>query len=105
MCSSADSGSIVFVHGLRGGIESTWTKDGVTWPRDLLKLDIPQSRIFSFGYDSAVIHSDVAEVTQGNLEDDAKSLCSLLHERRRDTETVSSTSDATFKLLTGFVTD
>lgn len=86
--SRADSISIVFVHGLRGGRESTWTKDGVIWPKELLSKDIPKSRILSFGYDSGVVHSDIAEVTQGSLADDARSLCSLLDDVRKKTNTV-----------------
>ncbi|KAL5387209.1 hypothetical protein DPSP01_003820 [Paraphaeosphaeria sporulosa] len=78
---------IVFVHGLRGGRESTWTKDGVVWPKELLSKDVPKSRIFSFGYDSGVVHSDTAEVTQGSLADDARQLCSLLNDIRQQTNT------------------
>ncbi|KAJ9646980.1 hypothetical protein H2199_001966 [Coniosporium tulheliwenetii] len=78
---------IVFVHGLRGGRESTWTKDGVNWPKELLPKDIPKSRILSFGYDSGIVHSDTAEVTQGSLADDARRLCSLLDDERIQTST------------------
>lgn len=78
---------IVFVHGLRGGRESTWTKDGVVWPKELLSKDIPKSRILSFGYDSRVVHSDTAEVTQGSLLDDARQLCNLLDDARKQTST------------------
>lgn len=79
---------IVFVHGLRGGRESTWTKDGVIWPKELLSKDIPKSRILSFGYNSGIIQSDTAEVTQGSLADDARQLCSLLDDTRKQTNTV-----------------
>jgi hypothetical protein len=82
------STSIVFVHGLRGGRVSTWTKDQVTWPKDFLSKDVEKSRIISFGYDSAVVHSDTAEVTQGSLESDARSLCSLLNAERKKDGTV-----------------
>ncbi|KAF2682822.1 hypothetical protein K458DRAFT_341710 [Lentithecium fluviatile CBS 122367] len=78
---------IVFVHGLRGGRESTWTKDGVIWPKELLSKDIPKSRILSYGYDSRIAHSDTAEVTQGSLADDARRLCSLLDDERKQTNT------------------
>ncbi|KAH7258710.1 hypothetical protein B0J15DRAFT_465964 [Fusarium solani] len=50
---------IVFVHGLTGSRESTWTskdKSIVFWPRDLLKKEIPDSRITSFGYDANAGH-------------------------------------------------
>jgi hypothetical protein len=39
--------SIVFVHGLNGDRLATWTKDKICWPRDLLKVDMPNSRIMS----------------------------------------------------------
>ncbi|ORY19555.1 Alpha/Beta hydrolase protein [Clohesyomyces aquaticus] len=78
---------IVFVHGLRGGRESTWTKDGCLWPRELLAKDIPDSRIFGFGYDSGVVHSDTAEITQGSTENDARVLCMLLDGKRKETNT------------------
>ncbi|XTI91733.1 hypothetical protein V2W45_1471450 [Cenococcum geophilum] len=64
---------IVFVHGLR---------DRYLWPRDFLAADLKNSRIMSFGYDSNIIYSDTAEVTQGSLESDARSLCALLSAER-----------------------
>lgn len=56
--------------------------------KELLSKDIPKSRILSFGYDSGVVHSDIAEVTQGSLADDARYLCSLLDGVRKKTNTV-----------------
>ncbi|KAH6640799.1 Alpha/Beta hydrolase protein [Chaetomium tenue] len=48
---------IVFVHGLTGNREETWThKYGVFWPRDLLAKDIPNARIWSWGYDADIFH-------------------------------------------------
>ncbi|KAI1764697.1 hypothetical protein GGR53DRAFT_520137 [Hypoxylon sp. FL1150] len=49
---------IVFLHGLRGDMHGTWTKDGVIWPKDLLPKDVPESRIFLFGFDSGIVHRD-----------------------------------------------
>lgn len=45
---------IIFVHGLGGGSEHTWTKDGIFWPRDLLPAQEPfqDAGIHTFGYDS-----------------------------------------------------
>ncbi|EXK76441.1 hypothetical protein FOQG_18819 [Fusarium oxysporum f. sp. raphani 54005] len=80
---------IVFVHGLRGGRESTWTKDGVIWPKELLAKDMPKSRILSFGYDASIVHSDTADVTQGSLVYDARELCSLLDAERKRTNTAN----------------
>ncbi|KAF5982742.1 gpi inositol-deacylase pgap1-like [Fusarium bulbicola] len=50
---------IVFVHGLRGNSFGTWhygQDSGLHWPSDLLKVDIPDARRLSFGYDAAVLH-------------------------------------------------
>lgn len=38
---------VVFVHGLGGSSLGTWTKDGVGWPRHLLKERIPNARIMT----------------------------------------------------------
>jgi len=71
-----DINSIWFVHGLRGDALGTWTKGlsqtlPVTnrnansvhlrigekcWPRDLLKADVRNARIFTWGYDSSVLN-------------------------------------------------
>ncbi|KAJ5758266.1 uncharacterized protein N7511_006960 [Penicillium nucicola] len=43
---------IIFVHGLTGNREKTWThKKGVFWPQDLLAKDFPTVRIMTFGYE------------------------------------------------------
>ncbi|ROV99035.1 hypothetical protein VMCG_06614 [Cytospora schulzeri] len=62
---------IVFVHGLGGGSEHTWTKGSVFWPRDLLPLEPGYSNtaIHTFGYDSDFKASNVLDIS-----DFAKSL-------------------------------
>lgn len=49
---------IVFVHGLTGGSYSTWLhkESGVCWPRDLLKANLNDARVLSFGYDADVVN-------------------------------------------------
>ncbi|MCJ1438195.1 hypothetical protein MMC27_007582 [Xylographa pallens] len=46
----------VFVHGLKGDREKTWTAKGVehSWPQTLLPQIISQSRILTFGYDANI---------------------------------------------------
>lgn len=46
---------IIFLHGLRGHAEKTWSKGDICWPRDLLPKDLPHVRIISWGYDSSVL--------------------------------------------------
>lgn len=62
---------VVFVHGLGGGSEHTWTKDDVFWPRDLLPMQDPFQTvaIHSFGYDS-----DFKKSSTLNINDFSKSL-------------------------------
>ena len=66
---------IVFVHGLGGGSEHTWTKDGIFWPRDLLPAQEPfqTAGIHTFGYDS-----NFKKTSTLNINDFSKSLLSSL---------------------------
>jgi hypothetical protein len=48
--------SIIFVHGLTGNRETTWTYNKTLfWPRDLLAKELHNARILTFGYDADVI--------------------------------------------------
>ena len=58
--SAEASVDIVFVHGLTGSAYNTWLyKDKsikVHWPSELLKQDLPDARIMSFGYDADIVN-------------------------------------------------
>lgn len=49
--------SIVFIHGLTGDREATWTARGATepWPQTLLPSILPTARVLAFGYDACVV--------------------------------------------------
>ncbi|KAI9793032.1 MAG: hypothetical protein M1816_000930 [Peltula sp. TS41687] len=49
---------IVLVHGLTGSAYTTWLHEesDVHWPRDLLKNDMADARIMTFGYDADVVN-------------------------------------------------
>ncbi|KAJ5566730.1 uncharacterized protein N7459_010112 [Penicillium hispanicum] len=55
---------IVAVHGLNGHRETTWTAgngdNGINWLRGLLPEDLPNARIFSWGYDANTSDSKVS---------------------------------------------
>jgi hypothetical protein len=83
--------SIVFLHGLRGDAQKTWTKNTVLWPKDLLPKEIPETRVFLFGYDSGIVHRDPSHVTNTEIQSDAADVCAKLHAERSSTGTVSTT--------------
>jgi hypothetical protein len=69
---------IIFVHGLGGSSERTWSHGSICWPRDLLPAEDPfqQTAIHTFGYDSDFTKSSVL-----NINDFAKAdlLNSMIH--------------------------
>ncbi|KAK2667209.1 protein of unknown function DUF676, lipase-like [Fusarium oxysporum f. sp. vasinfectum] len=78
---------IVFVHGLFGNRVSTWSKNGVLWPKQLLSEDLPKARIFTFGYDADVTKRNLnEEVTKGTMDSHAADLCEKLAGLRSKTE-------------------
>jgi protein SERAC1 len=77
--------SIVFVHGLTGNREKTWThRNGTFWPGSLLSEDFPRARIMTFGYDADVVRFWTI-ASSNRLDDHGKSLAYvLLDQRGRD---------------------
>ncbi|OBT77638.1 hypothetical protein VF21_03713 [Pseudogymnoascus sp. 05NY08] len=74
---------IVFVHGLTGNRETTWThENGVFWPEQLA-LDSDTARIMTYGYDADVIK--IWGMAGGNnLRNHGKSLAFGVSDRRRE---------------------
>ncbi|KAH6880024.1 hypothetical protein B0T10DRAFT_609642 [Thelonectria olida] len=70
---------IVFIHGLRGHRERTWTvKNGSGfWPRDFLALEIPEARILTYGYDANIIRAD-SPISNSRLGEHAQNFLSAL---------------------------
>jgi hypothetical protein len=79
--------SILFIHGINGGSQSTWTKDGCMWPKDLLPAKIPEARILTFGYDAKFIRTTAG----ASLRDIAKNLLFELAVNRTQIEVNLST--------------
>lgn len=78
---------LVFVHGLTGHREKTWTApSGTAWPRDLLPSAIPSGRILSFGYNSSVT-SPKQIVSLSGVQSHAQSLVHQLSDLRDLTTT------------------
>ena len=50
--------SIVFLHGLTGTRDGTWTANDASapWPELLLIKDLPQARVITYGYDADVVN-------------------------------------------------
>lgn len=84
--------SIVFVHGLTGDREKTWTHRSTScfWPEKLLPADVPDARIFTYGYDADVAHF-FSPASRSRIGDHAKTLLSELARARERSETARST--------------
>lgn len=67
---------LIFVHGLGGHILRTWThRNQNCWPRDSLQGELPDARVYSYGYPSKVFaNKSVAGIREfaGHLLDDIR---------------------------------
>lgn len=71
----------MFVHGLTGNREATWThENGIFWPK-LLAQDVNTARIMTFGYDADVVNM-FGMAGNNNTRNHGKSLAFKLSDRR-----------------------
>lgn len=84
--SQDDIVDIVFVHGLTGNRESTWRyKKEIFWPQDLLAKELPNARIFTFGYDANIVGL-LKTAGSDTLRDHGKALATDVAMRRIRTD-------------------
>ena len=78
---------IVFVHGLTGNAYSTWLhkSTNVHWPSMLLKNNIPDARILTFGYDADIVNW-WSQASNNRVGNHADNLLGALVRLREDTE-------------------
>ncbi|KAL4909507.1 hypothetical protein BDW74DRAFT_146732 [Aspergillus multicolor] len=78
----------VFVHGLNPRARNdhpfqTWThENGTFWPRDYLPRDIPDTRVFVYGYNSTV--TDARTMSTASIKDHADTLLNLVDLERKE---------------------
>jgi hypothetical protein len=82
--------SIIFVHGLTGDRERTWTARGATspWPHTLLPARVANARILMFGYDAYVADWH-GMVSKNRIGDHSMNLLSAVATYRANDNTVS----------------
>ena len=68
----------MFIHGLTGSREKTWThEDGTFWPQNLLPNWFPKTRILTFGYGADIAHV-FGRASTNTLRDHGRTLCTDL---------------------------
>lgn len=77
---------MIFLHGLTGHREKTWTAEGEAdpWPKSLLPKDLPTARIITYGYDADILHL-TRVAGQNTVREHAKTLVNDLSALRTDT--------------------
>jgi hypothetical protein len=81
--------SLIFVHGLTGDREKTWTVKDATepWPKTLLPSKVPNARILTFGYD-AYVSDWRGMVSKNRIGNHAMNLLSGVASYREEDDTV-----------------
>lgn len=81
----------MFVHGLTGDREKTWTHPDTSepWPKTLLPSKLPNARILTFGYDASVADWR-GMVSQSRIADHAWNLLTSLASYREEDDTVGA---------------
>jgi hypothetical protein len=79
---------ILFIHGLEGDRELTWTSDGADrpWPETLLPKELPDCRLLTFGYDATYIGQH-GQVSTNRMRHHAMNLLNALGQYREKDET------------------
>ncbi|KXX72776.1 Protein SERAC1, partial [Madurella mycetomatis] len=75
---------LVLIHGLDGDPIKTWQDGecGTLWPKDLLPLIFPRTRVWSFGYNADIYRNN----SVASIRDNARSLLQYLELERRPTK-------------------
>jgi hypothetical protein len=81
--------SIIFIHGLTGDREKTWTvkNAAASWPQSLLPSKIPNARVLTFGYDAYVVDWQ-GVVSENKIGNHAMNLLSSVAGYREEDDTV-----------------
>lgn len=89
--------SVVFIHGLDGNREKTWTAKGADepWPKTLLPMELPSARILTFGYDAYAAKWEKGG-SQNRIRDHAWNLLTALASCRESDDTVDICPETSF---------